>query len=150
MSVKAFRSGDTRGQQLLKIVLNWCWLHLWTRSLLDYFKSRGISWFIFVLIDEEEKQGITQYMIFQQFIQRLHRHFLRKCAAFFDVLISAGTKAFYMHMVSAQIQGFTFVISLVFLLFLEITQLWIQQLMKLTNNQFNDKHNNQFSVSIKI
>lgn len=56
-------------------------------------------------------------MIFQHFIQQLHRHFLRKCAALFDVLISAGTKAFYMHMVSAQIQGFTFVISLVFFLF---------------------------------
>lgn len=49
-----------------------------------------------------KEQGITLYVVFQQFIQR-HRHFLRKCAASIDVF-SAGTKAFYMHMVSAQIQ----------------------------------------------
>lgn len=27
----------------------------------------------------------TQHLIFQQFIQQLHRHFLKKCAALFDV-----------------------------------------------------------------
>lgn len=48
-----------------------------------------------------KEQGIKCYVVFQ-FIQR-HRHFLRKSAALIDV-VSAGTKAFYMHMVSAQIQ----------------------------------------------
>lgn len=94
----------------------------------------------------------TKFRIFQQFIQQLHRHFLKKCAAFIWLMFDkCGNQSFFdMHMVSAQIRAIGFCrVTCHFCFFLKITQLWIQQLKKFTNNQFKDIHNNRPSVWIK-
>lgn len=84
-------------------------------------------------------------MTFQQFIQR-HRHFLRKCAALF-LFLKCGNQSFlHAHGFSTD-TDYTFVMSLV--TFSKITQLSIQQLMKLTNNQFDDIHKTNFWFQLK-